>query len=169
MPANAPVMVVVAVVVRVPILALAEKRLVDDAVVEKKLVVVALVPVALRKVKFCRVDEPFDKRLAKVPSPVDVKLPPFPVLKKMLVEEAVVEKKLVVVADVPVADPNENSVKLPCGPDMVELVRFALENVPPSVRRVSTELPCSISDELCLVTVGRVSASNIDSRRTVVL
>jgi len=51
-PANAPVMVVVAVVVRVPILPLAEKRLVDDAVVEKKFVVVALVPVAFTKVKF---------------------------------------------------------------------------------------------------------------------
>jgi len=35
-----------------------EKRLVDDAVVLKKFVVVAFVPVAFTKVKFCRVVEP---------------------------------------------------------------------------------------------------------------
>ena len=141
MPANAPVMVVVAAVVIVPILALAEKRLVDDAVVEKKLVVVALVPVALAKVKFCRVDEPLSKRLAKVPSPVDVKLPPFPVVKKRLVEDAVVEKKLVVVADVPVAKLKVKLVKLPKGPESVAPVRVELVRVPPSERRESTELP----------------------------
>ena len=37
-----------------------EKRLVDDAVVEKKFVVVAEVPVAFRKVKFWRVDDAFE-------------------------------------------------------------------------------------------------------------
>ena len=39
-----------------------EKRFVDEAVVEKKLVVVALVPVALTKVKFCKVVEPTTRR-----------------------------------------------------------------------------------------------------------
>lgn len=37
-------------------------RLVLEAVVEKKLVVVALVPVARLKVKFCSVEEPVTKR-----------------------------------------------------------------------------------------------------------
>ena len=41
-------------------------RFVEEAVVAKKLVVVALVPVALTKVKFCRVDEPVRRMLAKV-------------------------------------------------------------------------------------------------------
>jgi cephalosporin-C deacetylase-like acetyl esterase len=35
-----------------------------------------------------------------VPVPDEVKLPPLPVVKKRLVEEAVVEKRLVVVAEV---------------------------------------------------------------------
>ena len=76
----------------------APKKLVVEAVEVNKLVVVALVPVALMKVKFCKVEEPVSKRLAKVPSPVEVKLPPLAVVKKRLVEEAVVEKRLVVVA-----------------------------------------------------------------------
>ena len=68
-----------------------------------KLVVVAEVPVALTKVKFCKVLEALSKRFARVPRPVEVKLPPFPVVKNKLVELAVVEKRLVVVAEVPVA------------------------------------------------------------------
>jgi hypothetical protein len=52
-----------------PVLSDVEKRLVDEAVVAKKLVVVALVPVALTKVKFWRVEEPLESRLPKVPSP----------------------------------------------------------------------------------------------------
>src|SRR3989344_2951527 len=44
-----------------------EKRLVEDAVVEKKLVVVADVPVAFTKVKFWRVVEAVANILAKVP------------------------------------------------------------------------------------------------------
>lgn len=105
------------------------KRLVEDAVVEKKLVVVALVPVAFRKVKFCKVDEPVTRRLERVESPpvavsVPVKLaaleivwlfikpeviaprvalPVVRVVEKRLVLDAVVEKKFVVVALVPVA------------------------------------------------------------------
>jgi len=44
--------------VRVPMLPDVANRFVEDAVVAKKLVVVALVPVAVLKVKFCRVVEP---------------------------------------------------------------------------------------------------------------
>ena len=56
---------------------LVKKRFVVEAVVEKKLVVVALVPVALTKVKFCNVDEPVTKRLDKVERPpVAVKVVP---------------------------------------------------------------------------------------------
>ena len=108
------------------------KRLVELAVVEKKLVVVALVPVAFTKVKFCKVVEAVAKILAKVPrvetvtlakvgeavvltdwsnqslrvgAPETVKLWPFTESAevKRFVELAVVEKKLVVVAEVPVA------------------------------------------------------------------
>ena len=62
--------------------------------------VVAVVPVAFTKVKFWRVEEPLASRVPKVPRPVEVRLPPLAELKKRLVEEAVVEKKLVVVAEV---------------------------------------------------------------------
>jgi len=104
-----------------------EKRLVEEAVVEKKLVVVAEVPVALTKVKFWRVEEAVAKTLAKVPrvvaiilakvgeavvltdwsnqsfkvgAPFTVKAWPLTVRDevKRLVEEAVVEKNEVVVA-----------------------------------------------------------------------
>jgi len=101
-----------------------EKRLVDEAVVEKRLVVVAEVPVALMKVKFWRVEEPVVRRLERVVRPpvtlsVPVKLaeeeivwslirpevigpavrvPMLPEVEKRLVDEAVVEKRLVVVA-----------------------------------------------------------------------
>jgi len=40
-------------------------------VVEKRLVVVALVPVALRNVKFWRVEDASDQRLAKCPRPAE--------------------------------------------------------------------------------------------------
>ena len=49
-----------------------ENRFVELAVVEKKLVVVADVPVALLKVKFWRVEEAFIKRLPRVDKPVVV-------------------------------------------------------------------------------------------------
>ena len=111
-----------------PKLKLLEKRLVEEAVVLKKfvvvaevpvalvksrfvlwilvpvtcdenrLVVVAEVPVALTKVKFCKVLEALSKRFARVPRPVEVKLPPLPVVKNKFVDEAVVEKRFVVVA-----------------------------------------------------------------------
>ena len=52
--------------VMLPALSKVAKRLVEEAVVEKKLVVVALVPVALTKVKFCSVLDPVAKRLVVV-------------------------------------------------------------------------------------------------------
>ena len=39
--------------------------------------VVAEVPVAFWNVKFCRVEEAVERRLAKVPRPVEVRLPPL--------------------------------------------------------------------------------------------
>ena len=74
-----------------PKLALVEKRLVDEAVVAKKLVVVAEVPVALTKVKFWRVEEALARMLENVPRPVEVRLPPLATWKKRLVVEAVPE------------------------------------------------------------------------------
>jgi hypothetical protein len=65
-------------------LMLVPQRLVVEAVVAKRLVVVAEVPVALMKVKFWRVDEPFTKRLVRVPEP------PVRVVAKKLVEVALV-------------------------------------------------------------------------------
>src|ERR1019366_844769 len=140
--------------VRLPV-AVVKKRLVVEALVAKKLVVVAEVPVALTKVKFCRVVDDVTKRLVVVAPPLivspDPSVPPpmveeaddwkpkstprdvreelttlearvvpvrFPagaepvmlpvrlpvaVVKKRLVVEALVAKKLVVVAEVPVA------------------------------------------------------------------
>ena len=98
--------------------------MVELAVDEKKLVVVALVPVAFTKVKFWRVEEPVSKRLESVVRPLvtvsvpvklaaeemvwlliapeviaaAVMLPVFKLVEKRLVELAVVEKRLVVVA-----------------------------------------------------------------------
>jgi hypothetical protein len=71
--------------VKFPPVPVVKKRLVLEAVEAKKFVVVALVPVALIKVKFWRVVEPLTRRLAKVATP-DVKE-----VEKRLVEEAVVE------------------------------------------------------------------------------
>jgi hypothetical protein len=89
-----------------PMLPLVEKRLVDDAVVEKWLVVVALVEVELRKVMFWRVEEPVTRRLAieaiEVIDPIEPE-PRLKLVEKRLVDEAVVEKWLVVVALVVVA------------------------------------------------------------------
>ena len=51
------------------------KRFVDEAVVAKKLVVVAEVPVAFTKVKFWRVLDPVARRLARVVSPVKYEAP----------------------------------------------------------------------------------------------
>ena len=51
------------------------KRLVEEALVAKKFVVVALEPVAFRKVKFWSVLDPRTSRLSTVASPVAVKFP----------------------------------------------------------------------------------------------
>src|ERR1019366_4264897 len=93
--------------VRLPV-AVVKKRLVVEALVAKKLVVVAEVPVALTKVKFCRVVDDVTKRLVVVAPPLEVKAdvvrePMVAALEKRFVVEALVAKKLVVVAEVPVA------------------------------------------------------------------
>jgi hypothetical protein len=106
-----------------------ENKFVDEAVVVNRLVVVAELPVAFTKVKFWRVVEPVRRRFERVVRPpvavrVPVKdaaeeivwpfinpdviapaviLPVFREVEKRLVLEAVVLKKLVVVAEVPVA------------------------------------------------------------------
>ena len=49
-----------------------ENRLVEEAVVEKKLVVVALVEVEFRAVKFCKVEEALTRRLPVVARPATV-------------------------------------------------------------------------------------------------
>ena len=74
-----------------------EKRLVELAVVEKKLVVVAEVPVAFKKVKFWRVVEPVRSRLPAVRKPAEP-VPRLKLVEKRFVEEALVENRLVVVA-----------------------------------------------------------------------
>ncbi len=74
---------------------------------ENKLVVVADVPVALVKVKFWRVEEPVARILPNVPRPEM-----FAVVPKRFVKVPVVEKKFVVVAEVPVAFVNIRSVRL---------------------------------------------------------
>ena len=113
------------------------KRLVKVPLVLKREVVVAAVPVALTKVKFWRVVEAVRSRLeSEVRPPVAVtvpvklatlemvcplmrpevtgpatRVPILPLVEKRLVDEAVVEKKLVVVAEVPVARSKERLVK----------------------------------------------------------
>ena len=98
-----------------------------------------------------------------------VKVPIVPKVAKRLVDEAVVVKKLVVVALVPVAKPKEKLEKLPIPPETVAPVREELVKVPPSVKLEMLEesLPESAFD--WRVTVGRVSARRISSRKTVVL
>lgn len=63
--------------VRDPTLPFVEKRLVEEAVVAKKLVVVAAEPVAFINVKFCRVVEPVCSAVEKVVRPVTLRLPPI--------------------------------------------------------------------------------------------
>lgn len=66
--------------VNVPMFPKVANKLVEEALVEKKDVVVADVPVALRKVKFWRVDDPVNRRLAKVVNPPLKVLMPLKVL-----------------------------------------------------------------------------------------
>lgn len=121
---NLPVAQVNFPVVELQVWRSAPKKLVVLAVVVKKLVVVAEVPVAFTKVKFCNVEDAFNKRFERVVRPeVTFKVPvkeaalvmvwelmrpevmapkvALPVLRAVanrLVEDAVVEKKLVEVA-----------------------------------------------------------------------
>ena len=109
---EAEVLAVKVLAVKEETLAVVPKRLVEEAVAAKKLVVVAAVPVALRKVKFCKVEEPMASRLARVVRPLVtfkvpvkiaaeemvwplieslVKVPMLPKVEKRLVEEAVPE------------------------------------------------------------------------------
>jgi hypothetical protein len=67
-------------VVRPKPVILVPERLVVEAVVAKRLVVVALLDVELTAVKFWRVVEPLERMLAKVPRPVEVMLPPLAVV-----------------------------------------------------------------------------------------
>lgn len=74
------------------------KRLVDDAVELKKLVVVALVEVEFTAVKFCSVEEPVVSKLASVTRPV------FDIEKSVVVAEAVelaIAKSVVFVSPLP--------------------------------------------------------------------
>ena len=86
------------VLVREPEVTVWAKRLVEEAVVAKLFVVVALVEVELSAVKFWRVEEAFTRRLVKVPKPEEVMFPALRIEAKRFVEEAVVEKSVVVVA-----------------------------------------------------------------------
>ena len=97
-------------------------RLVEEAVVAKKLVVVASVPVALTKVKFCRVVEPTTRR-----SPVElivvVAVPPMESeLPWMRLAKREVEVACVVVERV-------MSLKM-CVPVQVKLSDSSTENAP---------------------------------------
>lgn len=73
--------------VREPIFAEVENRFVEEAVVEKKLVVVAADPVAFTKVKFWRVEEPVRRRFEKSPKR-DVMLLSIAVLARISVVDA---------------------------------------------------------------------------------
>ncbi len=77
--------------------------------VPKKLVEVAEVPVAFRKLKFWRVEEPVTRSSERLVRPPliepTVRAPKLALAEKRLVEEAVVAKKLVEVAEVPCAVP----------------------------------------------------------------
>ena len=84
--------------VRAPRFALVAKRFVVDAVVVKSVVEVAFVVVEFSAVKFWRVVELFAWIMKAVTCPVEVKVPPLPVVKKRFVVEATVAKMLVVVA-----------------------------------------------------------------------
>ena len=112
-----------------------EKRLVLDAVVLNKLVVVAEVPVALTKVKFWRVVEPMTKRSPEELMVV-VAVPPI------LIELAVrmLENKLVVVAEVVVELPLTS--KLPVILKLESMVLDAVEMKPfKNPRVVEVETP----------------------------
>jgi hypothetical protein len=101
-----------------------ERRFVLEAVVAKKFVVVADVPVAVVKVKDWRVEEALATMFCAVRVPVRVCVPPLAVVKNRFVVEPVVAKKFVVVAFVPVALANRMFEKL-----RLEPVRFVAKKL----------------------------------------
>src|SRR3989344_1180245 len=104
---------------------------------------------------------------SRLASPETLRSPKLALVAKRLVEEAGVEKKEVVVALVPVALVKVRMEKSPM-PEKEPLTE-ALVKLPPSLRRVRAEEKLSTSLVDWRVTVGRVSARRISSRRTVVL
>lgn len=92
---------------------------------EKKLVVVAEVPVAFKKVKFWRVEDELTRRLANVAEPDDK------IAEKRFVDDAVVLKKFVEVALVVVA----------FVPVRLAMVEEALTTAPATCAK-ATELTC---------------------------
>ena len=76
-----------------------ERMRAEVRLVTARFVVVAWVVVPFTAVKFWRVVDELARRLAKVPRPDEVKLPPVPVVKKRFVVLAVVAKRFVVVAE----------------------------------------------------------------------
>ena len=132
----------------------ARKRFEVDAVEAKRLVVVALVPVAFTKVKFWSVEEPVTRRFPRVPRPVVVRvLPPserapvmvvaprYALVAKRFVELAVVAKKFVEVAFA--SDVVPKTVSPPFKID-VELVSVAV-NDPASAFTPRSENPLMLS------------------------
>jgi hypothetical protein len=81
-----------------PVLSEVEKRFVDEAVVLNIVVVVALVEVEFRNVTFWRVEEPRARILEAIRIPVEVMFPVLSEVENKFVDEAVVEKIVVVVA-----------------------------------------------------------------------
>lgn len=79
--------------------------MVDDAVVAKKLVVVAFVPVALMNVKFCSVDDPEISRLDADKSDVIYAFVPLSVVAKSVVEVEFVVVELIPVKFCKVEEP----------------------------------------------------------------
>lgn len=134
--------------VNVPIVAVLERKSVEEAKPEtyKEL------EVALEEVEFPKTPEPKLKTVAK-----------------REVEEAVVEKRLVVVAEVPVAVVKVKLVKAPVGPETLAEVMVELVKLAPSEMRAVIVPRLSASESDCREITGRVSERRISSRRTVVL
>ena len=143
------------------------------------LVDVELVVVLFTPVKFWRVEEPVTRRFGTVRRPVEVMAPV-----KRLVKVPVVAKRLVVVADVPVALPKMRLVKFALVPKrlvakklvVVALVPVAFMNVKfcsvdePVARMLPNEpapetvsdpsVPTDVSDELTTLPAKVVPVSN---------
>ena len=110
--------------------------------VEKKLVEVELVVVDCKPVKFWRVDEPYDSKVAEVMAPVEM-LPKVPVVAKRLVLLAVPVKKLVEVL----------FVVVPCKPvkfckvDELSTSKLVVVDCPETVRPVPWVPPPIVEED----------------------